>query len=79
MPEVLHFLVVVAIMCCLFACYACICFGNRVRDVSSFGTSLYKMIQITLGDRNYIYNVSHPSVCPEAAHRGARITDRIPK
>ena len=77
MPEVLHFLVVVVIMCCLFAGYACICFGNRVRAVSSFGSSLYNMIQVfALGDCGYIYDVSPPSICPSPAHREGSVGPR---
>ena len=59
MPEVFHLLIVVVIVCCLFAGYACICFGTRIEAVSSFGSSLYNMIQIfALGDCMELYAVS---------------------
>ena len=58
-PELFNFLIVVVTLCCMFAMYACICFGPRVEVVSTFADSIFAMLKLfALGDDSHLYDVS---------------------
>ena len=58
-PELFNFLIVVVTLCCMFACYACICFGTRLKVASTFDEAMFAMIKLfALGDDSSLYDVS---------------------